>query len=53
MNENNSGKTSFKIEHWMKIAFVVGIYDVVAVSASYILALLLRFDFRFSMIKPE
>ena len=53
MNENSTGKTSFKIEHWMKIAFIVGIYDLVAVSASYFLALLLRFDFRFSTIKPE
>lgn len=40
----------FKLEHWQIIAGFLIIYDVVAVNAAYFLALLLRFDFRFSLI---
>ena len=45
-------KRAFKIQHWMIIAFALAVYDVVAVSAAYFLALLFRFDFQFSIIPP-
>ena len=53
MNCENSNKKRFKIEHWQKIAFLLACYDAVAVSAAYILALLLRFDFRYSTIQED
>ena len=36
-----------KIEHWQIITFLLVIYDIVAISLSYFLALFLRFDFKF------
>lgn len=53
MNGENSQKKKFKIEHWQKIAVILACYDAVAVSAAYILALLLRFDFRYSTIQED
>ena len=53
MDEKNAGKAPVKLEHWKKIAIIIGIYDMIAVSVSYFLALLLRFDFRYSMIDVE
>ena len=50
MNETKSEKRPFRLEHWKKIAIVIGVYDLIAVSVSYFLALLIRFDFRYSMI---
>ncbi len=50
MNENKSEKKPFRLEHWKKIAIVIAVYDFIAVSVSYFLALLIRFDFRYSMI---
>ena len=50
MNETKSEKKTFRLEHWKKIAIVIALYDVVAVSISYFLALLIRFDFRYSLI---
>ncbi len=50
MNETKKEKKPFRLEHWKKIAIVIGVYDVIAVSISYFLALLIRFDFRYSMI---
>ena len=52
MNELKTEKKSIGLQHWQKIAIVMALYDAIAVSAAYILALLLRFDFRFSMIHP-
>ena len=46
----NKENKALRLEHWKKIALVIGCYDVIAVSAAYFLALLLRFDFRFSQI---
>ena len=40
----------FKFEHWHFIALMLAAYDIIAVNASYFLALLLRFDFRYSHI---
>ena len=52
MNEKKTNKKAFKLEHWEKIAIMIGIYDLIAVSISYFLALLIRFDFRYSAIWP-
>ena len=41
-----------KFEHWQIISLYLIIYDMIAVNAAYIVALLLRFDFLFSHI-PE
>ena len=41
-----------KFEHWQIISLYLIIYDIIAVNAAYIVALLLRFDFRYSSI-PE
>lgn len=38
------------IEHWKMIAFYLAIYDVIAVNLSYLMGLLVRFDFKFSSI---
>ena len=43
----------FRLEHWQIIALYLMIYDAVAVSGSYFLALWLRFDGRFSAIPRE
>ncbi len=45
-------KRPLKFQHWMWIAFVLAVYDAVAVSAAYYFALLVRFDFRYSVIPP-
>ena len=50
MNEIKTEKKTNRLEHWKKIAIVIGIYDLIAVSVSYFLALLIRFDFRYSLI---
>ena len=41
-----------KFEHWQIIGLYLIIYDIIAVNAAYIVALLLRFDFLYSRI-PE
>ena len=48
----NRENKKFHMEHWMVIAGVLNVYDALAVSLSYFLALLLRFDFSYSSI-PE
>ena len=40
-------------EHWQVIAILLAIYDALAVNLSYLLALWLRYDGRFSMIPYE
>jgi len=42
-----------KMEHWEVITLLLMIYDFVAVVVSYCAALLIRFDFRFSMIEKQ
>ena len=51
MSENETPKKR-RFEHWQVISLYLILYDIVAVNASYIVALLLRFDFRYSSI-PE
>lgn len=54
MNENESSKAKEPIiKHWQIISIYLIIYDLLAVNASYFLALLLRFDFKFSAIPKE
>ena len=53
MNESHCTRKPRKLEHWKKIGLIIGLYDLLAVSASYFFALLLRHDFRFSLINPE
>ena len=38
------------VQHWQLVSFYLVAYDVIAVTLSYFMALLIRFDFRFSMI---
>lgn len=40
----------FNIEKWHVIAFMLMIYDFITIAGSYLFALLLRFDFSFSLI---
>lgn len=42
-----------KMEHWEVITLLLMIYDFVAVVVAYCAALLIRFDFRFSMIEKQ
>ena len=56
----NSDKASFAfknpfvgVEHWKMVAFLVALYDVIAVNAAYFIALWLRFDCAFSQIPDE
>ena len=42
----------FRWEHWNGVVLGLLIYDIITINAAYFLALLLRFDFRFSSI-PE
>ena len=39
-----------KVQHWQMVSFYLVAYDVIAVTLSYFLALLIRFDFQFSRI---
>lgn len=49
--DNTNKKTSNKrIMHWHLVSFYLIIYDFLAVTAAYFLALLVRFDFSFSRI---
>lgn len=43
---------AFNLEHWQIISFFIMIYDLITIAISYLFGLLLRFDFRFTLI-PE
>lgn len=54
-NEMNTEDKNIKnnkklFEHWQRVSLYLVIYDAIAVTVSYFLALLVRFDFQFSMI---
>lgn len=49
----NGKAKRFKVEHWHIIAFYLMVYDALAVSGSYFLALWLRFDGHFSSIPRD
>ena len=50
--EQNRSK-GFKLEHWHKIMLILMVYDFLAVNLSYIVALWLRFDCKYSMIEKK
>jgi len=51
MNDKVSNKNKGSwLEHWQVVSVYLLAYDVIAVSLSYFLALLIRFDMHFSMI---
>lgn len=39
--------------HWRTVAVLLNIYDIAAVNLAYFLALWLRFDLKFSLIRPD
>ena len=41
-----------RIEHWQAISFVLVFYDFLAACGAYFLALLVRYDFKYSWIPP-
>ena len=47
---NQDKRRPFRLEHWQKIALFLGVYDIFVTGFSYFFALLLRFDFRYSVI---
>ncbi len=56
LENTNSGDGLFhgrRIQHWQIIALYLVVYDVVAVSLSYLLALWLRFDLSFNLMIKE
>jgi FlaA1/EpsC-like NDP-sugar epimerase len=46
----NNNRIRKRVQHWQLVSFYLVAYDAVAVTLSYFLALLIRFDFHFSMI---
>ena len=47
--QGNSGERRI-LEHWQVVAIFLGLYDVIAAGCSYFFALLVRFDFKVSVI---
>ncbi len=52
MEKNQTTKKPFRYQHWQKIAVLLILYDALMVNVAYFLALLVRFDFRYSEIRP-
>ena len=55
-NEADGGanaKTGLLRGHWRTVAVLLNIYDIAAVNLAYFLALWLRFDLKFSLIRPD
>ena len=50
MAKKETKKRRWRLEHWQQIAVLLAAYDVFAVNLSYLAALWLRFDFKFSNI---
>lgn len=42
-----------RIEHWEVVTIILAVYDFLAICFSYLLALLVRFDFKFSSIDSQ
>ncbi len=49
----NALRTKQKIEHWRIVAVFLGLYDIIAVNLSYLLALWFRYDCNISEIPVE
>ncbi|MDO5701757.1 MAG: nucleoside-diphosphate sugar epimerase/dehydratase [Lachnospiraceae bacterium] len=54
MNDSSrhNGKEEKHINHWQVVTIFLAAYDVVAVTMAYFLALWIRYDLRFSAIRP-
>ncbi len=50
MDNKKRMKRNKRIMHWHLVSFYLVAYDLIAVTAAYLLALLIRFDFSFSRI---
>lgn len=46
-------KCKKRIEHWEVVTGILMVYDFMTICFSYLLALLVRFDFKFSSIEPK
>lgn len=46
-------KRKKRIEHWEVVTGILMVYDFMTICFSYLLALLVRFDFKFSSIEPK
>ena len=53
MENNHSNRQSRRVERWQIVAGLLMIFDVVAICASYFLALWLRFDLKYTAILPK
>ncbi len=53
VNPNTSSKKSFKLEHWQIVAVFLMLFDAVAVSFAYLLALWFRFDCNYTEIPSK
>ena len=52
-DENRNRQSSLLKGHWRNVAFLLIIYDLIVANMSYFMALWLRFDCRFSKIRPD
>lgn len=53
MNMQEDLKRKKRIEHWEVVTSILMVYDFMAICFSYLLALLVRFDFKFSSIESQ
>lgn len=53
MNMQEDLKRKKRIEHWEVVTGILMVYDFMAICFSYLLALLVRFDFKFSSIESQ
>ena len=53
MNMQEELRHKKRIEHWEVVTGILMVYDFMTICFSYLLALLVRFDFKFSSIEPK
>lgn len=53
MNMQEDLRRKKRIEHWEVVTGILMVYDFMTICFSYLLALLVRFDFKFSSIEPK
>lgn len=53
MNMQEDLRRKKRIEHWEVVTGILMVYDFMAICFSYLLALLVRFDFKFSLIESQ
>lgn len=52
-NQTTIKNTGFKLKHWHMVAFYLVIYDLIAVTGAYFIALWMRYDCRYTSIPHE